>query len=449
MSAKVLGPTTFWSEQSAESALKELIKSTKVEYEMPGDPQALDSFRAACLLAFYGFHQYPGQGAWMRISLLTRKAYHCGLHQIDSVDELSMFDPKSMGHDEIEDWRQVWWCIYCLDSYSNFSTGTPYMVELESLNTSLPKLSAASPWNRSLGQPHPVFLPTDLGRLWETTQSIVKNGGEYNFSIHLVATTILKKAVGIRLLQKQNPSPYLQHRLSVLEDHLSAIRLSLPPKFLNEARNVTSNETSAGYNNRLVSLLKFHAARLLIYLPTDMQSNEGEWRSRWQQNFECCSNLVSIFRQWDTSSLFAVDPAVCFMAFATLLLLHLHSLYHWDLGQQFRDQVARHKGLVKLFLGQFANFWRLPQFLLVCFDRITESMSTPLVPEQIDKLLGRFQSPLHPKVLSSLNLSQSQYGSLETKPAPSIESLAADPLDILVGMGHAPELNGWMGFEKL
>ena len=177
MSAKVLGPVSFWSAASADLLLKELMKDATIEDSMPGDPQALDSFRAACLLAFYGFHQCPGQNTWMRISLLTRKAYQFELHQIDHGDDISKFGDKFMTEDEIEDWKQVWWCIYCLDSYSSFSTGTPYLVELESLNTSLPEPLTVSSCGVPREQPNPLLLSPEISGLWEITRRVVKRGG--------------------------------------------------------------------------------------------------------------------------------------------------------------------------------------------------------------------------------------------------------------------------------
>jgi hypothetical protein len=72
-------------------------------------------FITQALLAFYSFHQYPGNEAWTRIGQLTRKAYQCGLHQIDNSDRFSAFERDSMTKDELDEWRRVWWFIYCLD----------------------------------------------------------------------------------------------------------------------------------------------------------------------------------------------------------------------------------------------------------------------------------------------------------------------------------------------
>jgi hypothetical protein len=71
------------------------------------------------------------------IGQLTRKAYQCGLHQIDNSDRFSAFERDSMSKDELDEWRRVWWFIYCLDSYSNITAATPFVVENDSVKTAL------------------------------------------------------------------------------------------------------------------------------------------------------------------------------------------------------------------------------------------------------------------------------------------------------------------------
>lgn len=48
-------------------------------------------------------------------------------------------------------------------------------------------------------------------------------------------------------------------------------------------------------------------------------------------DLDLCSDFVTVIQQWDSQHMHAVDPAVCFMAFDSLCLLHLHSLSNGNL----------------------------------------------------------------------------------------------------------------------
>ena len=84
VTAKILGPPSCWSDGSVEDCVRYLLQTNVIDKDSPSTGLSLDDFRQTCLLAFYAFHQYPGERAWMRIGHLTRRAYQCGLHQIDN-----------------------------------------------------------------------------------------------------------------------------------------------------------------------------------------------------------------------------------------------------------------------------------------------------------------------------------------------------------------------------
>lgn len=48
----------------------------------------------------------------MRIAILTRKAYRCGLHQLDSLENNDSFGLDKMSQELLEDWCHVWSCVY-------------------------------------------------------------------------------------------------------------------------------------------------------------------------------------------------------------------------------------------------------------------------------------------------------------------------------------------------
>ena len=192
VTAKVLGSISFWASENVELCMKFLLET--VSPESPGTTDnSLESFRLECLLAYYEFHQFPGSGSWMRISKLARRAYRVGINQIDNPELCSAFDCTVATEDDMEDWRYLFWCIYCLDSYSNITVGTPFIVELESINTSL----ATRPYDQAHEIAAPgskLFLPDEVDDIWKTAKEVVSNGVMVNYNLHMVTTTILRQA---------------------------------------------------------------------------------------------------------------------------------------------------------------------------------------------------------------------------------------------------------------
>jgi len=323
---------------------------------------SLDDLQQACLLAFYEFHQYPGQNAWVRIGQLTRKAYQCGLHQLDNRDQCPLFDTNPMSNDEIEEWRSLWWCIYCLDSYCNITAATPFVIELDSVKTRLVQNSQSS--DRQFASEAAIFLPAETELLWKTSKEITSHGGDFSFSIHILTTTIIREAARLSRLWKQNPSERLRSRFDALEHDLTAVRLSLPAHYFKLARNVLLNESSSEHHARLISILHLHASRILLLFPLNLQENESEWLDRWRRTLEYCEDIVLVVREWNPQQCLSVDPAVCFIISEALIMIHLHSQ---DLGNsepELQTRLQTHKDLLLLFLEQFATIWHLPRFLI-------------------------------------------------------------------------------------
>ncbi len=323
---------------------------------------SLDNFQQACLLAFYEFHQYPGQNAWLRIGQLTRKAYQCGLHQLDNRDQCPLFDTNPISDDEIEEWRSLWWCIYCLDSYCNITAATPFVVELDSVKTGL--VQNSQPADRQFASEAAIFLPAETDLLWKTSRDITSRGGDFNFNIHIVTTTILRGAARLSRLWKQNPSERLRSRFDALEHDLSAVRLSLPPRYFNLARNVLLDESSSEHHARLVSILHLHASRVLLSFPVHLQGNESEWLDRWRRTLEYCEDIVLVVREWNAQQSLSVDPAVCFIISGALMIIHLHSQDVENFAPELQARLQTYKDLLLLFLEQFATIWHLPRFLI-------------------------------------------------------------------------------------
>ncbi|KAH8686340.1 hypothetical protein BGZ61DRAFT_589546 [Ilyonectria robusta] len=425
--------TDFWcGNVDVHAALSSLADSTTVDVDSVVEPLALNQWRTACLLAWYCFHQTPGKAEAIRIAVLTQKAYQCGLHQIDSVQNRVSFGWDKMSEPMLEDWRHIWWCVYILDCYASFSTATPHQVETQSIRTALVGSTPQLDPNQNL-TPQKLFLPPDAAGLWTLVQDISRSEGDKASSLHLVVSILLKEVVTTHRLYGQNPCTSLGERMSALEDHLSAVQLALPTNYMRQTRDILHGESDAHFHWRLLTLLKVHSARLIIRLPCH-SLNPSEWDARWQENLEVCYRMVEVIQQWDSPCPPSIDPAVCFICLSLLMLLHLHGLSSGVSRPQLREQVVRRKNIVRLFLHNYARHWTLPQFLLDCYDALVHKIVEPLQPEDIKQVTDQFNGPLHQKWLTFLSLVPPKFAMI----GPSKLSVSTNsPSVVVAGTGEA------------
>ncbi|KAI3317522.1 hypothetical protein HD806DRAFT_514861 [Xylariaceae sp. AK1471] len=397
VAAKVLGPVSFWNAENVEICMRFLLEAMLPETATPDTHNSLDSFRLECLLAYYQFHQFPGSSSWMRISRLARRAYSVGIHQIDNPELCSAFDNTMATEDEIEDWRYLFWCIYCLDSYSNITVGTPFIVELESINTALVRKPHVE--DRSLPASVPkVFLPGDVGCIWKTAKDVVSNGIMVNYNLHMITTTILRQAGYIMRLQTEGKR--LPTKTAALKGALAALRLSLPPRYLNPTRNVLSGESCPDHHARLTNILHLYMAHLIITIPQRLEKNEEEFKQSWQESLEPCQNIVSVVEQWDNQHSPRIDPAICFIVFSALCFLELHRRSAISPTASLIASLNQGHNLLLLFLEHFSSMWAVPRFLIQQFRKAqNKSNDTQLTYAEVDWLLSKFKTPLHPKAL--------------------------------------------------
>ncbi len=362
ITAQIQGFVPLWANTALKSSLEYLLSNNSVEEEILENMVSLEKFQRECLLAFYEFHQYPGKKAWQRISRLTRNAYQYGMDQIDNREHCSLYDHNPMTDGETEEWRCLWWCIYCLDSYCNITAATPFVIELDSVRTALVETQGTA--DSLTGVAGAIFLPAETELLWNTTKEIIARPGDSNPNLHLVTTTLLREAGTLLRLWKQNPSARLKARFPILEDHLSTVRLALPTRYLDVARNVVVNESSAEHHARLICILHLHAARLLVSLPIQGPVNSAEWLLRWQRTLAYCEEVVAVVRQWKAQFCVSVDPAICAIVSGVLMLLHLHCKDGANTDTELQARLRTQKDLLVLFLEQFASIWHLPHFLI-------------------------------------------------------------------------------------
>ncbi|KAJ5177402.1 uncharacterized protein N7500_000101 [Penicillium coprophilum] len=239
ITAKLIGYKLFPEECVLNARIDLLLGSSLLEDDIVGDSPSLDQFRKACMLALYDFHQFPGHQSWMRIGRLTRMAYRIGLDRLEPLRAMCP-DWGCLSKDDIEEWRSVWWCIYRLDSYSNLSSGTPYLIDNSFVNTSL-LLDACEPNGES--SPMTLYLPADSEHLWKLLPTIISNLETRMKNIHIISISAMRQAglvAGIRLLR---PQEEIATHLVKFERHLSALCLALPHGWFNPGRNAFTNES--------------------------------------------------------------------------------------------------------------------------------------------------------------------------------------------------------------
>ena len=173
ISAIVLRQNGSIEQSTCQSHMESLLKVNALSNQNKTGDALLDAFRQECMLAFYHFHQSPGPDGWTRVGTLTRKAYEHELHQIDNDNYLANLDFVGMTNAEREAWRQVWWFIYCIDSYCNITAASPCMVEVDSVHTAL-AMGVVDGITSTMTCSSPrIFLASDTSSLWTTAKDIV------------------------------------------------------------------------------------------------------------------------------------------------------------------------------------------------------------------------------------------------------------------------------------
>ncbi|KAI1857757.1 uncharacterized protein JN550_013093 [Neoarthrinium moseri] len=428
LTAFVLGPITFWPPADITLCLKALLASCPSESETSGSEDGLSKIRVECLLAYYEFHHLPGSAAWMRVSRLTRKAHGLGLNQIENPDLCSAFDADTTSHDTVEDWRLVWWCIYCLDSYSNISSGSPFVVDPESINTALPSrlVNGDLPVAPSDSQPQRIFLADDLNDLWETVQQIVKGHHAVDLNLHLVATTVLRRAGHLLRIRSEKGPGSVQARLDGLKRSLALLRLALPSRYFHPSRLVINGESKKQHHMRLTNLLLMHMAFLIVALPGDRAEDGAGWTDCLQSAFHPAQDIASVVENWNNNFNSQTDPAICLIIYAALQVLYLHR--RSGIGSTPSSHTMQSENLLHLFLTQFGGIWSLPRKLAQLYCVARETDAGPLSSAEIDILLKRARTPLHPKFANS-HLMVTEHPSSTTFPDLTLDFI--DPVELL------------------
>jgi hypothetical protein len=362
-----MGLNSLADGQNLDARIDRLLSSSLLEDDIMGTTPSLDQFRKACLLAFYDFHQFPGHLSWMRIGQITRMAYRTGLDRIESLRALYP-DWASFSNDEIQEWRSVWWCIYRLDSYSNLSSGTPNLIDHQFVNTSfiLDHFDQSSSGEDTTQEE--VHLPSDYADLWKLLSVFSSSPKTFLKNVHILSIVAMRQTAAAIRMHFSRPRMDMTGSLADLQRQLSTLSLSLPPGWFNPARNAFANESHDDHHARLVTVLHFMMARLLLAILCCSQANKEEPFFAWQQVLEVCQDIASAMEQWNSLFCMTVDPAISFIPFTALIFLDLHRKSTAVAQPMLQSKVQHNQTVLRLHLEQFSRMWTLPRLLNCEYD---------------------------------------------------------------------------------
>ncbi|OOQ87998.1 hypothetical protein PEBR_14516 [Penicillium brasilianum] len=386
---------------SLDTRLDQILSSSILEDDLIGDLLSLDQFRKAFILAFYEFHQFPGHQAWLRVGRVTRMAYRIGLDRLDHIRTLYP-DWNTVSPEDIQEWKSLWWCLYRLDTYSNISSGTPYLVDDNVIRTSLIQSYTVQP-SGTINTSSELFLPPNSEDLSKILLAASSSPETLLRNVHNITTAILRHAGLIFRLNLPHSQEVIGAQVAKVERQLATIRLALPPGWLNPRRNAFSNESHADHHARTITVLHLRMAQLLLSIADTGLRQGDEWLLSWQNVLETCQDIASIADQWDSSFCLAVDPAISFTIFTAMIFLDLHKKATIMAEHNHSSDIDHHITILRLQLQHFARIWTLPRLLKLSFESFSQSVSGPLSHRHIALILSRFEAPLHPRWLQFLS----------------------------------------------
>lgn len=350
-----------------DTRIDHLLSSNHLELDIIGDSPTLDQMRKAYILAFYEFHQFPGDQSWMRIGRLTRIAYRVG---IDKLERLPTFYPDwaAISKPELQEWRLLWWCIYKIDSYTNLAAGTPYLIDKDFINTALVmSLSNTSASSGTSDNSRPVYLPISSQGLWEVIPEITSDPDTFLANIHIVTVTAMRDIALVgRIYFLREHKGTVEEAFNEAGRQLSALRLALPFGWLNTDRNALAGESQSSHHARLVTIFHLSFAQLFLGV-LNCRGEEGDgWTRSWQRVLENCENVARAAAQWDSSFCVRVDPAISFVLLTALIFLEVHKKTRVSSTAVNLEASIKHdQTIIRLLLDQFAKIWTLPR-LIIC-----------------------------------------------------------------------------------
>ena len=357
------------------------VRQNFLENTISGSTATIDDIKTLFLLGLCDFRNSSSRKAWATVGHVTRLAYSVGLHQVDNPDNCALYSEFTTP-EEMEEWRYLWWSIFVLDCCCNVTVATPSNIEMDSLRTALAqtRISAFSD-NQIATLSKPMFLEVDpesrLGLIKALLTKGARGSNSYsfdvNFNIRILFTCGMRDACNLRRLIRENPGPRVQDRLRLLRTQHSITRLSLPLWYLEPRRSTTAGESRPQHAARLINLFELNLTSLMLALPAlnvDDAYDTLAWQRDWDATLGVLEDIVAVARAWDPRYAPMGDPAVCYIVLLALVLLRMDWKLEaeWPGSKTGEDLSDATNHLLRLFLEQFAHYWRLPKILLGTLD---------------------------------------------------------------------------------
>ena len=342
-----------------DAGLDSILSSSLLDDDLIGDAPSLDQFRKAYILAFYEFHQFPGHHSWLRIGRVTRMAYRIGLDRLEFIRVLYP-DWSTVSEEDIQEWRALWWRIYRLDTYSNLASGTPYLIDDAVIHTSFSLSPAKSAFHGGtlLLPPNSECIPQLLPAVTSDPETLLDN-------IHNITIATMRQAGLVLRMHMLRWRDGIVAQVANVERLLTTLRLALPPGWLNPRRNAFANERPVDHHARLITVFHLRMAQLLLYVMDCGQRQADDWLAGWQRILETCQDIASLAGQWDSAFCLAVDPAITFTIFTTLIFFDLHNKSGTVLENSLRSSINHDITVLHLQLKHFGSIWTQAR-LLTC-----------------------------------------------------------------------------------
>ncbi|CZR56532.1 uncharacterized protein PAC_06421 [Phialocephala subalpina] len=371
-----------------------------------GAPAGVDDLQALFLLALFEFRNSPNRRACSLAGNLVRLAFYYGLHLIDGSD-CTFVDRNGTNAAEIEELRYLWWSIYTLDTICNVAVAAPSNTDLDMVYTSLPSGTIEN-WTKGELSPHGgdrIFLRKDFQQMSDTLRRISKNWAktdknfevDVNFSIRIMITSRLGEACNLQQLARYASTTSISHKWRAQSDFLAALRLALPAGYLEPKRGLASAESRSDHTIRLENLLEMTHGNRIFSMPKSQDPIDSEsWLHDWRTAMDITDDIVQIAKNWDTRTIHLADPAIGYIVFVSMVMIHTDSrLDHLGGRSVLSEECSKNSWqLLVLFLHQLSTYWLLPKALLAAAENFRSAASSAISIADASEILKLLQKPL-------------------------------------------------------
>ena len=353
------------------------VKRTLSPILLSDSAATITDLRTMFLLALFTFRNNRSRRAWALTAQLVQLAYQYGLHQVDNPTNCSFYNAETTTPEELEGWRYLWWNIFILDCCCHATVATPSTIDLDSLCTALPSGTIAN-WTmgKSVVVPEKrTFLYDDLEVLSGLLQSVSRewangirgSGVDVNFIVRVVNTAQIREICSLFRVIDQNPMRNVDRKWKQLSISTAALRLALPARYLNPQCLASSGESRRSHALRIVNLFEINLCNMLMSMPKEI--SQMNTAAEFSHDLDVCityvDRIVEVCSNWDSGMCSQTDPAVGFIIFIAMVMVHIEQKLEGKLERsQNQEQSNSSFQLMRLFLQQLGQKWHLAQILI-------------------------------------------------------------------------------------